>query len=117
MDSTSVNKAVQTISEIFDALSLRFGATGTHLWEEMIRYKFYSALIPIIITGIALVVSAIFMKKMFVLYREDRFKYDGHAFVSALVFVMLVIVFMFTVSISGPVVLAPEAAVIQSLIP
>ena len=53
-----MNDAPQVVNELLDVLAARFGATGEHLWEVLIR----QAYVGLVINVIALVASCLLLK-------------------------------------------------------
>lgn len=117
MDSTTVQTTVSTVSQIFDALSARFGATGLHLWEAMVRYEFYSAAFSIGVVVFLSVVMFFVTKKVWELYSENQYDYEGAVIAATFGAVVMAVALMICLSTMGPILLSPEAAVIYKLIP
>ena len=115
MDTTTV----QTVSAVLDEFAVRFGATGAHLWEEMVRYQVASAIADVIvfpmITAIAFGVFSWARKKA----GEEDYA-EGWVVLSVSVGVISgVLAIISTVAIAAliPTLVAPEAATLKSLIP
>lgn len=46
-----MDKLPDTVSKILDELAKRFGSTGAHLWEVLVRQAFDSSLINLLVGG------------------------------------------------------------------
>ena len=102
---------VQTVAGILDELGARFGSTGAHLWEQLVRYTVVEASV-----GAGIVVVAFFVAAgVFVVgaaKENDDIKFGGLlAMVSCGVAAAIVL------SWAIPTILAPEAAVLMDLLP
>ena len=52
-----MNDAPQVVDELLSVLAARFGATGTHLWELMIRQAYVNAATATLLLGIVCALS------------------------------------------------------------
>jgi len=111
---------VQTISALLDEMAARFGATGAHLWEELVRYQVVTAQGMLVLNGFLVVVGVAFgIASLYAWQRDEHFSDTAIAMCGVSVFTLLMSVIMFSdAGIAALATLAaPEAATLKALIP
>jgi hypothetical protein len=101
----------QEIANVLDELAARFGATGAHLWEELVRYELAVAATS---AGATLVLTIVFFALL--RWAWPRLDDENVVFVVASVGIVLTISFIATLCYI-PTMIAPEAAVLRGLLP
>ena len=111
----------ENISTVLDELALRFGATGAHLWGELVRYEVLDATVGLASLLFLLVLAVVGAMVVFryspPALRGDRDVLDALKIVS----VAAISALLFILVLWGPTavvtILAPEAAVLRGLLP
>lgn len=127
MDTTTVvTQVVQGITQVLDELGARFGATGSHLWEQLVTYQMWEALTVIWLMGIGTVIILICLpigaKLLHSRWDEGEIGFNGMAGVALLIISCMGLIVVATTALTqGPELMAtikaPEAAVLRSLLP
>jgi hypothetical protein len=101
----------QEIANVLDELAARFGATGAHLWEALVRYELAVAMTA---ASVTLILTIVF----FVLLRWARPRFDDELVVLVVSSVGIALMISFIVTLYHiPTMIAPEAAVLRGLLP
>ena len=107
----SANVVLQTVSSILDELGTRFGSTGAHLWEQLVRSELATAWTIIVMLSGAWVISGLVLLWGLKENEEDLMGIGGTGFC----IISLASLFIFPWAISA--LIAPEAAVLKGLLP
>lgn len=107
----STNVVLQTVSGLLDELGTRFGATGAHLWEQLVRYEVVQAVAGTVAVagawGVAGVLLVVGVKKDI----EELFIPAGIAFA------ILSLIGVLSLPWAIGAMLVPEASVLNGLLP
>ena len=96
MQADTTNKVVHTISQVLDELGRRFGATGAHLWQVMVKQVYVEAMQSSLTSLILLITSIcffLFARKIWKDEDADDDKKIGFGIVTA---ILGIITFIFT---------------------
>lgn len=109
---------VENISQILDELAVRFGATGAHLWEELVRYHVTMAVaesaVCVVTAGVCIAALGYCKRK------SDCWEFGGDGFAAAACLLgigafIFVVVSVATFPHALGAIVAPEAATLKSL--
>ena len=121
-DTTQVSQLAQGVGEVLDQLGTRFGATGAHLWEQLVRYQYTEALTGvgvIVFLWVLLICVAVATRGKDLMTEETYPELTTWGMVRNGTWIALAVVVVVTIISTVnlvPTLLAPEAATLRSLI-
>lgn len=111
------NEIPQTVSAILDELGARFGETGVHLWQALVQHEFMTGLS--IVIGLSITLGLLFcftfgglIHASLIREHKDADDIFGWGFATAAIGLIILI----CLTINLPSLLAPEGAVLRSLL-
>lgn len=118
MDTT----IVKTFAGVLDELSSRFGATGVHLWQEMVRYQIATVIADTVTFIIMALITAVLARWLWKrraeeAVRDTRENYMIFMVICAACTVVFVILTLVSLNLMAVTLAAPEAATLKSLMP
>jgi len=124
--TSATEHIIQSVSQVLDELGIRFGATGAHLWGELVRWEFWHALGVLGVGFIPLLVGLPVCLWCF--HQEHKCGIEGGSsttqenytvgiIVSGIVTIVGLAIIIVSFAGTLAALMAPEAAALKSLLP